>query len=57
MRVEIIDLKNSSDGYVDVYIRYLGACSGCSSSASGTLFAIESVLQENLDSAIRVFPV
>lgn len=55
--MEIIDLKNSSDGYVDVYIRYLGACSGCSSSASGTLFAIESVLQENLDSAIRVFPV
>ncbi|WP_297579332.1 iron-sulfur cluster assembly scaffold protein [uncultured Helicobacter sp.] len=55
--MEIIDLKNASDGYTDVYIRYLGACSGCASGASGTLFAIESVLQENLDSSIRVFPV
>ncbi len=55
--MEIIDLKNSSEGYTDVYIRYLGACSGCASGASGTLFAIESVLQENLDSSIRVFPV
>lgn len=55
--MEIIDLKNASDGYTDVYIRYLGACSGCASGASGTLFAIESALQENLDSSIRVFPV
>ena len=55
--MEIIDLKNASDGYTDVYIRYLGACSGCASGATGTLFAIESVLQENLDSSIRVFPV
>ena len=55
--MEIIDLKNSSDGYTDVYIRYLGACSGCASGATGTLFAIEGVLQENLDSRIRVFPV
>ena len=55
--MEIIDLKNASDGYTDVYIRYLGACSGCASGATGTLFAIESVLQESLNPAIRVFPV
>ena len=55
--MEIIELKNSSDGHTDVYIRYLGACSGCASGATGTLFAIESVLQEGLDSSIRVFPV
>ncbi|WP_290455937.1 NifU family protein, partial [Helicobacter rodentium] len=55
--MEIIDLKNASDGYTDVYIRYLGACSGCASGATGTLFAIESVLQESLDPTIRVFPV
>ena len=55
--MEIIDLKNASDGYTDVYIRYLGACSGCASGATGTLFAIEGVLQEDLDSRIRVFPV
>ena len=55
--MEIIELKNARDGYTDVYIRYLGACSGCASGSTGTLFAIESVLQENLDSSIRVFPV
>lgn len=55
--MEIIDLKNASDGYTDVYIRYLGACSGCASGATGTLFAIESVLQESLNPTIRVFPV
>lgn len=55
--MEILDIKDSSDGHVDVYIRYMGACDGCSSAATGTLFAIESVLQENLDSSIRVFPI
>ena len=55
--MEILDIKDSSDGHIDVYIRYLGACSGCASGATGTLYAIESVLQENLDSSIRVFPI
>ena len=55
--MEILDIKDSSDGHIDVYIRYLGACSGCASGATGTLFAIESVLQENLDPSIRVFPI
>lgn len=55
--MEILDIKDSSDGHIDVYIRYLGACSGCASGATGTLYAIESVLQENLDPNIRVFPI
>lgn len=55
--LEIIDVQIAQDGYVDVYIRYMGACHGCASSSTGTLFAIENVLQENLDSQIRVLPV
>ena len=55
--MEIIDIKETSDGFIDVYIRYLGACSGCGSAVSGTLFAIESILQENLSQDIRVLPI
>ncbi|RAX55298.1 iron-sulfur cluster assembly scaffold protein NifU [Helicobacter sp. 16-1353] len=55
--MEIIDIKETSDGYIDVYIRYLGACSGCASGYSGTLFAIESILQEQLFDKIRVLPI
>ena len=55
--LEIIDIQKSSDGMTDVYIRYLGACHGCASGSSGTLFAIESILQEELSPNIRVLPV
>lgn len=55
--MEIIDIKETSDGYIDVYIRYLGACSGCASGTTGTLFAIESILQEKLADNIRVLPI
>lgn len=55
--MEIIDIKETSDNFIDVYIRYLGACSGCASGYSGTLFAIESILQENLSQNIRVLPI
>ena len=41
----------------DIYIRYLGACSGCASSSTGTLFAIENILKEKLDEGIRVLPI
>ncbi len=54
--MEIIDIKKN-DGYVDIYIRYLGACNGCASSATGTLYAIESTLKEKLSSNIRVLPI
>ena len=55
--MEILDIKDTSDGHIDIYIRYMGACDGCASAATGTLYAIESVLQENLDSSIRVMPI
>jgi NifU-like protein len=54
--MEIIDIKDS-DEYIDIYIRYLGACNGCASSSTGTLYAIESTLKEKLSQKIRVLPI
>ncbi|WP_169777473.1 iron-sulfur cluster assembly scaffold protein [Campylobacter mucosalis] len=54
--MEIIDIQKSNDN-IDIYIRYLGACSGCASGAGGTLYAIENVLQEQLSKKIRVMPL
>jgi NifU-like protein len=56
--IEIIDIKDTDDASnTDVYIRYLGACHGCASSSTGTLFAIESVLQAECSPKIRVLPI
>lgn len=54
--MEIIDIKEDADN-IDVYIRYLGACSGCASANTGTLFAIEATLKEKLSDKIRVLPI
>ncbi|WP_321777207.1 iron-sulfur cluster assembly scaffold protein [Sulfurimonas sp.] len=54
--MEVIDIKNS-DEHIDIYIRYLGACNGCASSSTGTLYAIESTLKEKLSKNIRVLPI
>jgi NifU-like protein len=54
--MEILDIKENG-AHIDVYIRYLGACSGCASSSTGTLYAIESILKEKLDENIRVLPI
>ncbi len=54
--LEILDIKENED-YTDIYIRYMGACSGCASSSTGTLYAIESILKQKLDNNIRVLPV
>ena len=54
--MEILDIKENG-GFFDIYIRYLGACSGCASADTGTLFAIENVLKEKLDENIRVLPI
>ena len=54
--MEIIDIKENIPHY-DLYIRYLGSCSGCSSGSTGTLYAIESVLQQKIDENIRVLPI
>ncbi len=54
--MEIIDIKENLPHY-DLYIRYLGACSGCASGSGGTLYAIESVLRQKIDENLRVLPV
>jgi NifU-like protein len=54
--MEVVDIKDSGEN-IDVYIRYLGACSGCASSTTGTLYAIESTLKEKLSQKIRVLPI
>ncbi len=54
--MEIIDIKENMPFY-DLYIRYLGACSGCASGDTGTLYAIESVLKQKVDENIRVLPI
>jgi NifU-like protein len=54
--MEILDIKENGSNF-DIYIRYLGACSGCASSSTGTLYAIEATLKERLDENIRVIPL
>ncbi|MDD2399779.1 MAG: iron-sulfur cluster assembly scaffold protein [Sulfurovum sp.] len=54
--LEILDIKENG-AHFDIYIRYLGACSGCASSSTGTLYAIENVLRHKLDENIRVLPI
>jgi len=54
--IEILDVKENGEN-IDIYIRYLGACDGCASSSTGTLFSIESTLKEKLDDKIRVLPI
>ncbi|ELV3596438.1 iron-sulfur cluster assembly scaffold protein [Campylobacter lari] len=55
--LEVIDIQKSENKNIDIYIRYLGACSGCSSGSGATLYAIENILQEELSPNIRVIPV
>ncbi|MCD6653325.1 MAG: iron-sulfur cluster assembly scaffold protein [Sulfurovum sp.] len=54
--MEILDIKENG-AHFDIYIRYLGACSGCASSSTGTLYAIENILRQKLDENIRVLPI
>ncbi|EAI2082676.1 iron-sulfur cluster assembly scaffold protein NifU [Campylobacter lari] len=55
--LEVIDIQKSENKNIDIYIRYLGACSGCSNGSGATLYAIENILQEELSPNIRVIPV
>jgi NifU-like protein len=55
--MEVIDIRDTDQGFIDVYIRYLGACSTCSTSTTGTLYAIETTLKEKLSQNIRVLPI
>lgn len=54
--LELLDVKEENGKNI-VYIKYLGACGSCSSGSTGTLYAIENVLQENLDKNIEVISI
>jgi Fe-S cluster biogenesis protein NfuA len=55
---EVLDVRETDDGEVHVYIRYGGACAACSSAGGATLFAIEETLRKKLNTdKIRVFPI
>ena len=54
--IDIINVKEEDGMYV-VYISYLGACSDCSSSGTGTLYAIQNALRDKLDPDIHVIAI
>jgi NifU-like protein len=54
--MEVLDIKENGEHF-DIYIRYLGACNGCASADTGTLFAIENILKEKCHENIRVLPI
>ena len=54
--LELVDIKEDGDDTV-LYIQYLGACVGCASASTGTLYAIQDFLDRKLDENIRVLPV
>ena len=54
--IDIINVKEDGDMFV-VYISYLGACSDCSSSGTGTLYAIQNALRDKLDPNIHVVAI
>lgn len=54
--IDILSVKEKGDQF-EVYISYLGACSSCDSSGTGTLMAIENALKDKLDPNIRVIPI
>jgi NifU-like protein len=54
--LELLDIKDEGHE-IQVFIKYMGACNGCASSSTGTLYAIEAVLRRELYPEIRVLPV
>ncbi|MCX7881949.1 MAG: iron-sulfur cluster assembly scaffold protein [Brevinematales bacterium] len=55
--LEIVDIQNGENGKTLVYIRYLGACHGCASAMTGTLYAIQGYLNRKVDENIVVYPI
>lgn len=51
--IEIVDIKDDSD-VTEIFLKYMGACATCPSSKTGTLSVISGILNENIDSEIRV---
>ncbi|URA09778.1 iron-sulfur cluster assembly scaffold protein [Thermospira aquatica] len=55
--LEIVDIQTTENGKTLVYIRYLGACNGCASAMTGTLYAIQGYLNRKVDENIVVYPI
>ncbi|MFN4215887.1 MAG: iron-sulfur cluster assembly scaffold protein [Brevinematales bacterium] len=55
--LEIVDIQSADNGKTLVYIRYLGACNGCASAMTGTLYAIQGYLNRKVDENIVVYPI
>lgn len=54
--IDILSVKENGEMF-EVYISYLGACSSCSSSGTGTLYGIQNALRDKLDPNIVVIPI
>ena len=54
--LDILDIKENGE-HIDIYIRYLGACSGCASANTDTLYTIENILKEKMGNTVRVLPL
>ncbi len=50
--IEVVELTNNR-----LIVRYEGACGSCPSATTGTLMAIEGILQDQYNSQIEVIPV
>jgi len=50
--VQIVDLDGD-----ELQISYQGACSSCSAAVGGTLYFIQDILRQKIDSRLRVIPV
>ena len=53
--MEVVDIKEEGEN-INVYIQYMGACQGCPSATTGTLYAIQEYLTQKVDESIRVIP-
>ena len=51
--IDIVDIVDN-EGQLDLQVKYQGACHGCASSTSGTLYFIEGKIHEGLDDSIKV---
>ncbi|UPT78494.1 NifU family protein [Sulfurovum sp. XGS-02] len=54
--IDVLNVKENGEIF-EVYISYLGACSDCSSSGTGTLQAIQNALRDKLDPNIYVIAI
>ena len=55
--LEVMDMNETDNGRVSVYIQYYGACAGCASARTGTLSFITDTLREDVHQSIDVYPI